>query len=113
MIFSVLLLVLLLLPFAPKTWRRLQRARLLRNPQLAPRTAASFWYLRMLKTLERRGFRKAAAETPTEFAVSIEDPAMRQTVIAFTDHYQRARFADSVEDAQELPKLYAVLTAKS
>ena len=113
MIFSLLLLVLLLLPFAPKTWRRLQRARLLRNPQLAPRTAASFWYLRMLKTLERRGFRKAAVETPTEFAASIEDTAMRQSVIAFTDHYQRARFADSVEDAQQLPKLYAALTAKS
>ncbi len=111
-IFSVLLLLLLLLPFAPKMWRRLERARLLRNPQLAPRTAASFWYLRMLKTLGRRGFRKAAAETPTEFAASIEDGATRQTVIVFTHHYQRARFADSVEDAQQLPHLYAALTAK-
>ncbi len=112
-IFSVLLLLLLLLPFAPNTWRGWQRARLRRNPQLAPRTVASFWYLRMLKTLERRGFRKGPAETPTEFAASIADTIMRHTVIVFTDHYQRARFADSVEDAQQLPQLYAALTAKS
>jgi len=32
-------------------------------------------------------------------------------VAAFTDHYQRARFAESVEDARRLPDLYAELTA--
>jgi protein-glutamine gamma-glutamyltransferase len=110
-LYCVLLLLLLLLPFVPRGWRALQRGRLLRNPQLAPRSAASFWYLRMLKALEGRGFRKSVTQTPAEFADSIDDLSVRRNVIAFTDHYQRARFADSVEDAQRLPNLYAELTA--
>ncbi len=109
-LYCVLLLLLLLSPFIPRSWRALQRGRLLRNPQLAPRTAASFWYLRMLKALERRGFRKSLAQTPAEFADSIDDPSVRQNVALFTDHYQRARFAESVEDARRLPDLYAELT---
>jgi transglutaminase-like putative cysteine protease len=110
-LYCVLLLLLLLLPFVPRGWRALQRGRLLRNPQLAPRSAASFWYLRMLKAVERRGFRKSVTQTPAEFADSIDDLSVRRNVAAFTDHYQRARFAESVEDARRLPDLYAELTA--
>jgi hypothetical protein len=108
----VLLGLLLALPFAPRAWRRWERARMLRNPQRAPRTSASFWYLRLLKTLARRGMRKQAAQTPEEFTATIGDPGMRQGVALFTEHYERARFAESVEDAQRLPQLYEEIAGR-
>jgi transglutaminase-like putative cysteine protease len=108
----ILLALLLALPFVPKTWRTLRQARLRRNPLRAPKSAASFWYLRLLKRLARRGIRKAAAQTPVEFASSIADPRVRQDMVVFTRHYERARFAASVEDAEKLPELYAEMTGK-
>jgi transglutaminase-like putative cysteine protease len=107
-----LLALLLALPFLPKSWRTLRQALLRRNPLLAPKSAASFWYLRMLKRLARRGIRKIPAQTPVEFASSIADPCVREDVVVFTRHYERARFAASVEDAEKLPELYAEMTGK-
>jgi hypothetical protein len=106
------LLLLLALPFVPKIWRSIERARLLRDPRRAPKSAASFWYLRLLKRLARTGLRKTPAQTPEEFAFSIADPEMRQDVVTFTEHYERARFADSVDDAQRLPELYEEIAGK-
>jgi hypothetical protein len=83
---------------------------MLKNPQRAPKNVASFWYARMLKLMERQGIRKAPAQTPNEFAATIQDPEVRKDVVVFTDHYQRARFAESVQDAQLLPDLYEALT---
>jgi transglutaminase-like putative cysteine protease len=108
----VVLALTLLLPFAPLFWRMFERKRALRNPQRAPRTSASFWYLRLLKKLSRRGLRKEPAQTPEEFAASIGDPVMRQDVFVFTEHYERARFAESVEDAKMLPALYEGIAAR-
>lgn len=108
----ILLALLLALPFAPRAWRGLQRTRTLRNPQRAPRAAASFWYLRLLKRLSRRGFRKQPSQTPAEFAESIADAAMRKDVIVFTEHYERARFDESVEDAQRLPELFEEIAGR-
>jgi hypothetical protein len=108
----VLLGLLLALPFAPKAWRSFQRTRTLRNPQRAPRTSASFWYMRMLKMLARRGVRKQPSQTPEEFTASIGDPHMRHDVELFTEHYERARFAESVEDAQRLPELYEEIAGR-
>jgi protein-glutamine gamma-glutamyltransferase len=102
----VLLALLLGAPFAPKTWRSFQRTRALRHPQRAPRTSASFWYQRMLKMMARRGLRKEPSQTAEEFAAAIADPTIRHSVELFTDHYERARFNESVEDAQCLPDLY-------
>ncbi|HEX7288424.1 MAG TPA: DUF3488 and transglutaminase-like domain-containing protein [Candidatus Angelobacter sp.] len=107
-----LLALLLAMPFAPRAWKSFQRARTLRNPQRAPRTAASFWYLRLLKKLSRRGFRKRPAQTPAEFAESIGDPAMRNDVVVFTEHYERARFNESIPDAERLPELYEEIVSK-
>jgi len=107
-----LLGVLLALPFMPKAWRSLRRARMHKNPQRAPKSAASFWYLRLLKRLARRGIRKTPAQTPAEFASSIPDPDVRRDVVMFTEHYERARFAESVEDAQRLPELYEEMAEK-
>jgi len=81
----------------------------MRNPQRAPRTSASFWYMRMTKMMAKRGSRKAPSQTPEEFTASIGDPLMRRHVELFTEHYERARFAESVEDAQKLPELYEEL----
>src|SRR6185437_15720210 len=50
--------LVLAFPFTPRAWRSFQRARTLRNPERAPRSAASFWYLRLLKKLGRKGYRK-------------------------------------------------------
>ncbi len=108
----ILLGLLLALPFAPKAWNTARQARLRRNPKQAPKSAASFWYLRMLKRLARRGIRKTPAQTPAEFASSIGDPGVRKDVVVFTQHYERARFAASVEDAQRLPELYEEMAGK-
>jgi len=108
----VVLAILLALPFMPRAWRTFQRTRLLRNPQRAPRTSASFWYLRMLKMLARRGVKKEPSQTAEEFASSIPDPLMRHDVGLFTEHYERARFAESVEDAQRLPELYEEIAGR-
>jgi hypothetical protein len=108
----VLVGLLLALPFMPRAWRSYQRRRMLRNPERAPRTAASFWYMRMLKMMARRGAHKEPAQTPEEFAASIGDPLMQRNVALFTEHYERARFAESVPDAQRLPELYEEMAGR-
>lgn len=108
----VLLALLLAMPFAPKTWRSFQRTRALRHPQRAPRTSASFWYQRMLKMMARRGVRKEPSQTAEEFASTIPDPQIRHDVELFTEHYERARFDESVEDAQRLPELYEEIAGR-
>ncbi|HKF23796.1 MAG TPA: DUF3488 and transglutaminase-like domain-containing protein [Candidatus Angelobacter sp.] len=108
----VVLGLLLALPFVPKALRTVRQARLRRNPKRAPKSAASFWYLRMLKRLARRGIRKTPAQTPEEFASSIADLQVRNDVVVFTQHYERARFAASIEDAQRLPELYEEMAGK-
>jgi transglutaminase-like putative cysteine protease len=108
----LLAIILIFLPFAPRAWRALQRTRIIRNPRHAPRTAASFWYMRMLKLMARRGINKSPAQTAAEFASAIADPQVRKDVVTFTAHYERARFAESVEDAERLPELYEELSEK-
>jgi hypothetical protein len=108
----VLLALLLALPFTPKAFRTLRLARVRRDRRRAPGSAASFWYLRLLKRLARRGICKTPAQTPGEFASSITDPRLRDDVSAFTAHYQRARFAGSIEDAERLPELYEEMAGK-
>lgn len=106
------LALLLALPFMPRAWRRFQSARLSRDPHRAPTSAASFWYMRMLKRLARSGIRKNIAQTPAEFTLSIADPEIRREVSVFTGHYERARFAGSVADAERLPELYEEMAGK-
>ncbi|HEY6350427.1 MAG TPA: DUF3488 and transglutaminase-like domain-containing protein [Candidatus Angelobacter sp.] len=105
-------LMILALPFMPRAWRAFRRVRFLKNPEQAPRTSASLWYARMLKAMARKGIRKTPAQTPAEFASVIDDPQVQRDVVVFTEYYERARFADSAEDAMRLPELYEALTAK-
>jgi transglutaminase-like putative cysteine protease len=97
---------LLLLINARKLWRGGRRQWLARRPARAPQAAASIWYERMTRTLARRGWPRAPAQTPEEFVVTIDDPHVRASVEAFILRYQRARFGDSAEDAQQLPELF-------
>jgi transglutaminase-like putative cysteine protease len=108
----VLGIIIIALPFTPKAWRAFRRVQLLKNPHRAPRSSASLWYGRMLKVMARRGIHKTAAQTPEEFASTIHDPQVHKDVVLFTQHYERARFADSIEDALRLPELYAELTVR-
>jgi hypothetical protein len=94
--------LLLALPYAILQLRARWRAG---SPRLSPRSAASILYLRMVRFLARRGYSRAPAQTPAEFAASINDPALREAVLRFTRVYQHARFAGSATDAAALPAL--------
>ena len=94
--------LLLALPYAILQFRARWRAG---SPRLSPRSAASILYLRMVRFLARRGYSRAPAQTPAEFAASIDDPALREAVLRFTDAYQHARFAGSTTEAATLPAL--------
>ena len=109
---GVLLLLIVLLPFAPRAYRNLQYTRMRKDPQRAPKHVASFWYTRMVKFMEAKGIHKGPHQTPSEFAAAIHDPLIRKEIALFTDHYQRARFDESTHDAQLLPGLYQALAGK-
>ncbi len=90
----------------PRLLRSLRRFRLARRPQQSPQVAASIWYERMLRLTAKRGWVKAAAQTPEEFADSISDARLKDCVTGFTGHYENARFGKSARDASRLPELY-------
>ncbi len=105
MALGVIALAILLLNL--RRLRRMVRVRrLVRNPASAPQAAASIWYGRMLRSLGRRGWHKLPEHTPKEFVGTIRDVKLRGPVAAFTDHYERARFGKSAQDAQALPEIY-------
>jgi len=87
-------------------YRALAARQLARHPERAPRSSATVWYERVLGTLARRGWHKRPAQTPAEFVATIPDLVVRSSLAEFTAHYERARFGDSVEDAQQLPKIF-------
>ena len=82
-----------------------------KHPAAAPRQAAALWYGKMTEVMDKRGWRKTEAQTAAEFVEEIPDMRVRQSVNHFTRHYERARFAESTEDAELLPELYARVTA--
>ena len=66
----------------------------------------------MTRTIARRGWRKLPTQTPTEFANSINDRKLQEAVTEFTERYEKARFANSSEDAKHLPELYAAINTR-
>ena len=103
---------LMLLFNLPMIVRSLRRRQLARNPAKAPRSAAAIWYLRMTTAMAREGHRKNATDTPLEFVAKIPDVRLRLGVARFTEHYERARFGDSAEDAVKLPEIYEELVSR-
>jgi hypothetical protein len=99
-------LTLLLGINARRIWRSWQMRRTAAHPERAPQRAASIWYGRMTRAVARRGWRKATAQTPAEFVITIADVELRERVEQFTRHYENARFGESAEDARKLSGLY-------
>ncbi len=106
------MLAILLLANARNLWKKWRDRRIALRPASAPQAAASIWYARMTRRLARLGWHKLETQTPSEFVVSIEDPALRSIVEEFTQHYERARFGHSPQDASALPDLYQQISGK-
>ncbi len=103
---GVVALLLLLLGNIVRIVRWLRERWLRAHPERSPEDAAALWYQRMSRVVARRGTLKSLAQTPQEFVQQIEDARLREPVSRFTDVYESARFGNSVDDAQRLPKLY-------
>jgi protein-glutamine gamma-glutamyltransferase len=109
---GILICILLGMVANVRAWLRwVQQIRLARHPEEAPSQAAALWYQRMLRWLDRKGWKKADVQTPNEFLLRIEDPAMRKRVEDFTRAYEAARFGESSEEARRLPELYEEITS--
>lgn len=79
-----------------------------RGWRVAPQAAAelaSAQYRRMLRLLERRGLRKAAGQTPLEFAASLPSPALAAPVTELTVRYQASRFGAAPADLVNMAAL--------
>jgi transglutaminase-like putative cysteine protease len=92
--------------------RALRRRAVARTPSKAPQLAATIWYSRMLKSVEKRGFAKPENQTPLEFVNTISDATLRESVARFTARYERARFGESSQDAEQLPLLFGEIAGK-
>ena len=96
----------LLIVSVPRLLLLFQKIRFARHPRQAPQLAASIWYERLLRQTAKRGWTKSPSQTPEEFASVITDDKIKTRVSDFTEHYERARFGNSAEDASRLPELY-------
>ena len=103
--------LLILVANARRLWKAVSRWRLAAQPEKSPRAAATIWYERTLRALAKRGLRKSPVQTPTEFVRSISNEAVREPISRLTEHYERARFGDSPEDAARLPELFDEVTS--
>jgi len=94
-----------------RLWRAFRRHRVATHPERSPTAAATIWYERALRMLASRGFPKSPAQTPAEFAKSVQDESVRASLLRLTEHYECARFGESREDAARLPELYEEVSA--
>ena len=106
-----LFLVGLVIAAIPPSVALVRRFRLARRPQQSPQQAAGIWYERMLRQAARRGWNKSPTQTPQEFISTIGEPQLKSKVLTFTEHYERARFGRSPEEASRLPELYQEIKA--
>jgi len=110
---TVALMVLVLAANMRRLLQAFRRRSLAARPEKSPRLAATIWYVRMTRLLARQGWRKLPVQTPHEFLQSVPDGTLQQSILRFTEHYERARFADSAEDAGRLPELYEEISTAS
>ena len=102
----VLFMIGLFAASTPRLIAFVRARRLAKQPEKAPRRAATLWYERMLHQVARRGWQKSPAQTPAEFASQIQDRNLQQRVEEFTERYENARFGNSPKHASHLPELY-------
>jgi protein-glutamine gamma-glutamyltransferase len=105
----ILILVLLALRYdlIGKLMRRLRLYWHLHTPE-SPKTnplLASRLYAELLRLLERHGFARRAAQTPLEFAWSVQTPALAPAVREFTSIYAGARYGGAPCDTLRLRQL--------
>jgi len=74
-----------------------------RQPERAPRLA-TLYYTRLLRLLERRGFRKADSQTPREFALSLSPSNLAERVADITRMYEASRFGREPADTSALSR---------
>jgi transglutaminase-like putative cysteine protease len=95
----------LCIPLSMQTARWMRRSALLAQPGRDPKHAATLLYEQMTRATGSRGWRRKPSQTPSEFASAISHTELHAAVARFTLHYERARYADSAEDAALLPGL--------
>jgi protein-glutamine gamma-glutamyltransferase len=105
--------LLMLGAYSARLWRVIRRRRVAARPERSPRVAATIWYERVLRMLAKRGWQKLPAQTPAEFVAGLKDDGVRGPLTRFAEHYERARFGDSAEDAARLPEDYEEVSAAS
>ena len=66
---------------------------------------AALEYTEMLRLLEKRGWKKAASQTPLEFAAAIPSPDVSAPVAQLTELYQSARFGSHPARAEQMSAL--------
>jgi transglutaminase-like putative cysteine protease len=66
---------------------------------------ASLEYTEMLRLLEKRGWTKAASQTPLEFAAAIPSPDISAPVARLTELYQSARFGSHPAPIEQMSSL--------
>jgi len=74
------------------------------SPQANP-LLASRLYAELLRVLERHGFARRPAQTPLEFASSVQTPTLAPAVSEFTRIYASARFGGTSCDTLRLRHL--------
>ena len=107
----VVTILLLLAANLGRLLRALRVRRIAAQPDRLPTLAAAIWYQRMTQALAKRGWPKSPVQTPQEFAESVGNQLVQKVVAEFTEHYERARFGASREDARHLPELYQKVCA--
>lgn len=74
-----------------------------RQPERAPRLA-TLYYSRLLRALERHGFRKEDSQTPREFALSLSPANLAERVVEMTRMYEASRFGREPADTSALAR---------
>jgi hypothetical protein len=77
----------------------------------APAALAALEYRQMLRILERRGWHKAPAQTPLEFAATISQSGLAAPVSELTQLYQSARFGAHPADSETMSTLLTSIEA--
>jgi len=109
----ILLLVALRYDLIGKTLRRLRLYWQLHTPESpqANPLLASRLYAELLRLLERHGFARRAAQTPLEFSLSVQTPALAPAVSEFTRIYSNARYGGAPCDTLRLRHLLEQIRA--
>jgi hypothetical protein len=103
----IFLLVALRYNLIGKTIRRLRlywHLHTPRSPEANP-LLASRLYAELLRLLERHGFARRAAQTPLEFSLTVQTPALAPAVSEFTRIYSNARYGGAPCDTLRLRHL--------